>query len=61
MEFDASPVKKKNRRKSNPVRTTKCLIHVVSNADDATLSCFTEQSWKVAEPIKYFEYLVTFH
>ena len=61
MEFDASPVKKKKRRKSNLVRPTKCLIHVVLNADDATLSCFTEQSWKVVEPIKYFEYLVTFH
>jgi len=49
MEFDASPVKKKKRmrRKSNLVRPTQCLIHVVSNADDATLSCFTEQSWKV--------------
>ena len=52
MEFDAIPVKKKKRRKSNPVRPTKCLIHVVSNADDATSSCFTEQSWKVLEPIK---------
>jgi len=45
MEFDTSPVKKKKRRKS--IRPTKCLINVVSNADDATLSCFTEQSWKV--------------
>jgi len=50
MEFD-SPVKKKKRsvrsKVENKGEQRKCLIHVVSNADDATLSAFTEQSWKV--------------
>ena len=48
MEVDKSPVKKR-KRKSTTARPTKCLIHVVSNSDDATLSHFTEQSWKVSE------------
>ena len=49
MEFD-SPIKKKRKSSvTNQSRPTKCLIHVVSDADDATLSAFTEQSWKVGD------------
>lgn len=48
MEFD-SPVKKKRKSSAaSKSKPTKCLIHVVSDADDATLSAFTEQSWKVS-------------
>jgi len=47
MEFDTSPVKKKKKRKTTSVRPTTCIIHVDDDADDATLSCFGEQSWKV--------------
>ena len=50
MEYcDDSPVKKRKRKgynsRSNP---QKCVIHIDSEADDKTLSGFTEKSWKVS-------------
>ena len=56
MEFDAIQLKRRRGEKVTRYDLPNVLIHVVSNADDATSSCFTEQSWKVLEPIKYFEY-----
>ena len=45
-----SPVKKKRKcMVKSQVRPTKCVIHMVSNADESILSTFSEQSWKVSK------------
>ena len=49
--MEESPVKKK--RKDKKQRPKNCVIHIDSQADDNTLSAFSDQSWKVIMQLYY--------